>query len=602
MLQRKYSEGDILAALRQAAAEGQELTILAWQTSGRHPGLECILRRFGGWKNALDAAGLEHPWDCPLGDAEIVAALRQAAAQGQAMTEPAWRQRGCIPYIGDIKRRFGSWAKALETAGIPSHQPKYSNADIIAALQKAAREGQRMTAPAWLASGRSPTCATITRRFCGWIRALRAADIEPNPDGIRQAGAWDHIRDAARVELLQEMREVARRLGHAPTLREWNRLSSPLCKSNTISIQFGSWAAAWAAAGIFYERKRNTPRWSAPAVLEALRAVYTETGRIPTKREWTQDRRHPVVQVVIRRFASWEDAWEQAIGANVAARTMPNSLPARIRRQSNLDINALPPRYAEIITALQRGESLQAIGDRLGLTRERIRQLAAKSLAIASGAQRPQQWRRWSEKDMLEALRAAHAETGRTLSPAEWTAYSLKPCCQTISRRFGGWAQAWEAAGFPGYRRHRAADGQTDGVAAPVMHPSVPTRQAMLDSLRQAYAETGQPWSIVRWVFSARTPTYPTIIREFGSWSRAWETAVGVRPIRGASRIPEHAILRALRDAYVRNGRALSRTEWQRARLRPTVPTIVECLGSWRQAWEAALSLESQAAAAGFLR
>jgi hypothetical protein len=84
----------------------------------RIPSAGTVLSRFGSWGKACAAAGLGTPhWD----RLDLIKALR-AAAGGSALTRTrydAWVAAGHgRPAISTMQRQFGSWAKALEAAGV----------------------------------------------------------------------------------------------------------------------------------------------------------------------------------------------------------------------------------------------------------------------------------------------------------------------------------------------------------------------------------------------------------------------------------------------------------------------------------------------------
>lgn len=115
-LHRNTPDEELLNDLRRVAKElnDDHVTIEAYQKHGRyHP---CTLqRRFKSWFKALELAGLPHTRNLGITDQELWANL-----------EAVWEKLGKQPRYSDIKKplsqysagtyehRFGSWRKALE--------------------------------------------------------------------------------------------------------------------------------------------------------------------------------------------------------------------------------------------------------------------------------------------------------------------------------------------------------------------------------------------------------------------------------------------------------------------------------------------------------
>jgi hypothetical protein len=87
-------------------------------------------------------------------------------------------------------------------------------------------------------------------------------------------------------QILEELRASAARLGRSPTMREFAGDTEASVHPQTVIEHFGTWNAAKRAAGL-------TPRRfiSREELLEQLRALATELGRLPTARDLEERRR-----------------------------------------------------------------------------------------------------------------------------------------------------------------------------------------------------------------------------------------------------------------------------------------------------------------------
>lgn len=204
-----YAEEDLLAELRRVAAlvDRPRLTIEGFRAQSR-VSYTPIWRRFGGWREALAAAGLRHR----CGARPATAKLRAQAARRMdddailaELRRVARRKRRRVLRVCDLDAearvgyaavvaRFGSWPAALERAGLAlsTHGRRYSDTDCFDNL-----------AALWTALGRRPGYDDLRRppsrigprayvtRFGTWRRALAvfvAWAEEPAVEGGAGAG------------------------------------------------------------------------------------------------------------------------------------------------------------------------------------------------------------------------------------------------------------------------------------------------------------------------------------------------------------------------------------------------------------------------------
>lgn len=161
--------------------------------------------------------------------------------------------------------------------------------------------------------------------------------------------------------------------------------------------------------------------------------------------------------------------------------------------------------YGTIAKMRRDGASLQAIGDRYGVSRERIRQIVVENYpevtrAVADGreeysrqlricpdcggtkavsAQRCRPCRvrhdtKWTQQQIVAAMQEYHRRYGKTPSCTEWNPSLARwrktpavaekflsdgcwPHVQTVIQRFGSWTAAIDAAGLPRNRAGRPA-------------------------------------------------------------------------------------------------------------------------------------------------
>lgn len=187
-----YDEPALLAEIRRVAAliatphiAQAEFNRLAKASSS------AIRRRFGTWEKALDRAGLRHRYSgAPvskkllaesrqtLTDAQLIQNLQDVASKlgGTPLTMEIYNRHGLVN-AETIRRRFGSWWKALETAGLPISNlgKRYSEDDYFENLLTV-----------WTHHGRQPSYGELDQvpsripsgayeaHWGTWRKALRA--------------------------------------------------------------------------------------------------------------------------------------------------------------------------------------------------------------------------------------------------------------------------------------------------------------------------------------------------------------------------------------------------------------------------------------------
>lgn len=187
-----YSDAAIVDDLRRVSelSPNERFTSTFYSTRGRYS-RECIKRRFGGWRGALDAAGIGGRFVGPpttermksqplraMSDEEILARIRDVSAQlGKTSLAGADIEANSEITRDMMHRRFGSVSAALRKAGIEqvSHGRRYTEDEVFENLLKV-----------WTHYGRPPTVSEMDRppstvgkntylhRYGAWRKALKA--------------------------------------------------------------------------------------------------------------------------------------------------------------------------------------------------------------------------------------------------------------------------------------------------------------------------------------------------------------------------------------------------------------------------------------------
>jgi hypothetical protein len=109
-------------------------------------------------------------------------------------------------------------------------------------------------------------------------------------------------------EILDELREAAKRLGRSPTMREFAQDPEARVHPQTVIEHFGTWNAAKRAAGLFPRRFLTRDE-----LLEQLRGLGEELGRTPTARDLAaRGRSLPSASLYAHTFGSLANALREA--------------------------------------------------------------------------------------------------------------------------------------------------------------------------------------------------------------------------------------------------------------------------------------------------
>lgn len=244
-------------------------------------------------------------------------------------------------------------------------------------------------------------------------------------------------------EVFAALRAAAEKLGCAPTARDYRlfRVENPALPSDTaVRIRFGSWTAALKAAGL--------PR---PCGLRLM------------KRKEALDRAlaGAAACLRVRPFLTLDDLERLGIDREVLKAFLPDALVLKAKgemaellarvAEAGFPLPARPEhaRGRDFAFMVAEGMEFKAIGKRVGLTRERVRQVvAAYARHVLSGGTLPR-WGRGPEvhrERAAAALRAAADELGQVPTKEEYgklrALHPHWPPAHAVAGAFGGWRRA----------------------------------------------------------------------------------------------------------------------------------------------------------------
>lgn len=160
-------EKQVVKQLRTAAVDGR-LTIhmyQQWQKRNDGPTVLELLETYGLWANVLRLAGLDNQMP-RFTKAEVVRALRRAAKEMGSITSADYRKWALdrdVPSLTEVVILFGSWKVALIEADLLGMMAKDQKCEIIQALLEASEDIEPLTSTAYAKWARARQQPSITK-------------------------------------------------------------------------------------------------------------------------------------------------------------------------------------------------------------------------------------------------------------------------------------------------------------------------------------------------------------------------------------------------------------------------------------------------------
>lgn len=187
-----------------------------------------------------------------------------------------WRDQGQALYANHVRlnyqellaasiRYFGSWQKAVETAGIPYDQVRkyrqWSNEAIIQEIRDLHARGVDLSFRAMaLSQHNAMVYAAIRPKYFGsWKSALEAAGLES--EEIYRYRSWEE------TDILEEIRRLKSE-GADLSSKAMDESSNRLIA--TARRRFGNWGRALERAGINYDEIRRRKRWTRDSLVDGI--------------------------------------------------------------------------------------------------------------------------------------------------------------------------------------------------------------------------------------------------------------------------------------------------------------------------------------------
>lgn len=264
--------------------------IIELSKKGRSHSLATYYAVFGSFVTAIRRARLKQHYMQQFDDRGKERLLAEIRNLSKVLKRPllgkdvaAARKKGLVSPINHFQIAFGTIPKAIAAAGV-APKVSYTREEMIRILRdldaKLPRPVQGPDIKRLLHEGKSPAKNAFIKEFGSLRKARLAAGVK---NSYKKANVrtiyWQKYTEN---ELLEQLKELGKKLGRKPTDREINQASrkGKCAASTTFANKFGSLNQAYLKAG-FTELSKNHNRYTNDQLVKALERLSKELGRFP---------------------------------------------------------------------------------------------------------------------------------------------------------------------------------------------------------------------------------------------------------------------------------------------------------------------------------
>ncbi|MFA9427347.1 homing endonuclease associated repeat-containing protein [Natronorubrum sp. A-ect3] len=478
---RRVSNEDLLDELRRLSRELDCVPTAADMTDDGKYGVNTYSRRFGSWTKAIESAGLEPSQRRDIPTNELIEEIDHLCDRlGRVPTADEMNEKGKFSEAV-YADRFGSWNSALEAAGCEVNYI-YDNTDeeLLAELCRVRDHADRTPRKKDMDEIGEFHSTTYINRFESWNTALKKIGCELNQQ-----------IEIGPEAALEEVKRVADLVDGSPTQEDFTEYAD--FSLAVIRRHLGGWNAALEAAGLELNRRNDVTR---EELLEEIERLYERTGETPTL-SVLDDHSKYTRYTYYNEFGSWTAALEEC--------------------DFKPETGGIEYTKEELLTELHRlAEELDRTPTTEQMTRlskygvgSYQRHFGSWNDALIEAGLAPNVRIDIPREELLEELEGAANRLGRSPTREEIPEMS-KFSAEPYKREFGSWNEALRASELPVVKREKIAD------------------EELLDDLQRVAGELGGTPSRAQ---MERHGTYfPSIYpKRFGTWNAAVEEA-GLEP------------------------------------------------------------------------
>ncbi|MCP1226167.1 homing endonuclease associated repeat-containing protein [Sebaldella sp. S0638] len=166
----KYTEEEVLKQLQDHYKRNGKITRDSFTSDKTVCSSITVRKKFGSWKKALKKAGLEREYRIIYSDEELLEQLRTHYKKNSKISELRFNADKITCSSIAITKRFGSWKKALEKAGLKSND--YTKEDIIEQLRGHYKRNGKITRKSFSLDKKTCSPDTVANKLGSWRGAL----------------------------------------------------------------------------------------------------------------------------------------------------------------------------------------------------------------------------------------------------------------------------------------------------------------------------------------------------------------------------------------------------------------------------------------------
>lgn len=181
---KKYSDHDVLNHIRECARRNDgKVTVELLQNEGDLVAPSVAVERFGSWLEAKKEAGIdddgrsENHRPRKYSDEDYLELLRECEEKHGKVTQRKFDDDDDFPSSGAVAKRFGSWNKAKQKAGIDASSGSYTDEELLEMLRKCKEKHGVCTASKFASDPDFASPETVQRRFDKWSDAKKDAGL-----------------------------------------------------------------------------------------------------------------------------------------------------------------------------------------------------------------------------------------------------------------------------------------------------------------------------------------------------------------------------------------------------------------------------------------
>ena len=187
-MNKHWNEKLIIESVKQFYKENNRIPKIIDFAYSKYPSHSTVIRYFGSWNKTIEAAGFEpNQWN----KEKCIQAIQQFYKENNRIPKTIDFSNNKYPSYRTVIRYFGSWNKAIETAGFePNKLSKYpqsrncNKGTIIKSIQQFYKENNRIPKTIDFINNKYIGYSTVIKYFNSWNKAIEAAGFKPNIKNI----------------------------------------------------------------------------------------------------------------------------------------------------------------------------------------------------------------------------------------------------------------------------------------------------------------------------------------------------------------------------------------------------------------------------------